>query len=381
MKSAAGRLRILLLTRNLPPQTGGMERLNWHLARELAARSDFAVVGPAGCGDQLHKVSLVAEVPLEPVARFLAGSLARALRVAWTWRPDIVLAGSGLMAPAAWCAARLVGAGCAAYTHGLDLTAPSATYRAVWLPAIRRMDVVFANSRATQSLAHAAGVAPQRTALLHPGVAAATTTFSSEEQLALRRRWTLTGPVLISVGRLTERKGLRPFIRDVLPGLVAAHPGLKLLVIGEPPRAALHAQPENPEALRAAAAAQGIEQHVVLLGRVDERTLQQAYALADLHVFPVRDIAGNPEGFGLVSLEAAAHGCPTVAYAVHGVVDAVAEGRSGWLVPPEKATLMQATILDALHHPLPEEQVRAHAAEHSWDRFAETLYSALQLVA
>ena len=30
------RPRILLVTRNLPPLVGGMERLNWHMAEELA---------------------------------------------------------------------------------------------------------------------------------------------------------------------------------------------------------------------------------------------------------------------------------------------------------------------------------------------------------
>ena len=40
------------------------------------------------------------------------------------------------------------------------------------------------------------------------------------------------------------------------------------------------------------------------------------------------------EGFGLVYLEAAAHGLPVVAHAVGGVPEAVVDGVTGLLVPP-----------------------------------------------
>lgn len=36
--------RILLITRNLPPLVGGMERLKWHLADELANHQHEPVV-------------------------------------------------------------------------------------------------------------------------------------------------------------------------------------------------------------------------------------------------------------------------------------------------------------------------------------------------
>ncbi|WP_291823415.1 hypothetical protein [Marinobacter sp.] len=38
--------RILIITRNLPPLVGGMERLNWHMADELSQYAKVRVVGP-----------------------------------------------------------------------------------------------------------------------------------------------------------------------------------------------------------------------------------------------------------------------------------------------------------------------------------------------
>jgi len=39
----------LLITRNLPPLVGGMERLVWHIADALAQEYRLHVIGPAGC--------------------------------------------------------------------------------------------------------------------------------------------------------------------------------------------------------------------------------------------------------------------------------------------------------------------------------------------
>jgi phosphatidylinositol alpha-1,6-mannosyltransferase len=51
-------------------------------------------------------------------------------------------------------------------------------------------------------------------------------------------------------------------------------------------------------------------------------------------VFPVQHHPTDPEGFGMVAIEAAACGLPTVAYATGGVCEAVEHGLSGCLVPP-----------------------------------------------
>src|SRR5689334_14009347 len=95
------RARVLLLTRNLPPLRGGMERLNLHMALELATAFDLDVIGPSGCRAELPKDLHVQEAPHRPMWRFLPTMFVRALSLARKRRPACILAGSGLTAPIA----------------------------------------------------------------------------------------------------------------------------------------------------------------------------------------------------------------------------------------------------------------------------------------
>src|SRR5690606_21261486 len=60
----------------------------------------------------------------------------------------------------------------------------------------------------------------------------------------------------------------------------------------------------------------------------------------------IRDVAGDVEGFGMVAVEAAAHGLPTVAYCVGGVGDAVVDGATGTLVAPGDQHSFARAILE-----------------------------------
>ena len=101
MSEEGARPRVLHVTRNLPPLVGGMERLNWHMAEELAKVADVRVVGPQSSAAVAPDGIDVREAPLKPLWRFLLHAQNLARREAASWRPDIVLAGSGLTAPLA----------------------------------------------------------------------------------------------------------------------------------------------------------------------------------------------------------------------------------------------------------------------------------------
>jgi phosphatidylinositol alpha-1,6-mannosyltransferase len=442
------RKRILLVTRNLPPLVGGMERLNWHMAEELAKVAEVRVVGPHGSVALAPAGVVVREAPLKPLWRFLWRARSLARREAKTWRPHIVLAGSGLTAPIARSAARVSGAKSAAYVHGLDIAARHPVYRVLWLPAIRGMDRVIANSHATAELSRGIGVDPARIGIVHPGVQLPADVTAPSEQVALVARshtqpaceaelppsersaaeWTKreamalsagksrrspvssfrtlrsgdpesgfgvstapigrairqrqnlgTSPVLLSVGRLSARKGLREFVSQALPRIVAEQPRALFLIVGDAPNQALHAETQTPDSIQAAADAAGVGEHVQFLGTItDYAELGALYRAADVHVFPVREIPGDPEGFGMVAVEAAAHGLPTVGFATGGVIDAVFEGQSGFLVRPGDHAAFADAVLEtcALRETLRPACI-AFAQRFAWPAFGEQLVAEL----
>lgn len=374
--------RILHITRNLPPLVGGMERLNWHIADELSRQAQVQVIGPRGAAALKPANVKLSEVPLRPLPRFLLTSAWRALRLARRQHPQLVLAGSGLTAPAAWLAARACGARAAVYVHGLDVAAQHPVYRMLWHPVLRRMDVVVANSHPTMALVRGIGVAPERIRVVPPGVSLPEAPQSPEALRAFRERHGLgDARLLLSIGRLTTRKGLREFVREALPAIISQAPDVLLVVIGDAPTDSLLAGVQSPESIQAEAEAAGIGAHLRFLGGVDDAELVCAYEAASVHVFPVIELPGDPEGFGMVAIEAAAHGLPTVAFATGGVVDAVEDGVSGRLVPPGDYDGLREAALGILGDG--EGAWRAHAQDFArqfaWPRFGSALLACLRV--
>lgn len=366
--------RILFVTRNFPPLIGGMERLAHNAYMQLGRHFSCDLVGPRGSGEHAGAAGRVHECTTRPLAAFLASALLKTLRASRRTRYDIILAGSGVTAPICLLAARSSGAACITFIHGLDLIADNRIYRKMFLPAIRRCDLVIANSSNTAELAAAAGVPRSRIRILHPGVElpaeiAAGRDFRAGYGVGDR-------PLLLFAGRLIPRKGIAEFILHALPQVVANDPETLLAIIGTEPRHALNRGGGVLDAIRAAIRKAGLERNVLMLGSVDDTTLQSAFAAADLMVFPLRPVAGDVEGFGMVAIEAAACGLPCVAFAEGGVADAISNGQSGYLVPSGDYNGMSDTIIALQNGELlkPDSAAcRAHAARFQWQNFGDRL--------
>ena len=130
------------------------------------------------------------------------------------------------------------------------------------------------------------------------------------------------------------------------------------------------------ESLRNAAA--GSDLAVKFLGNLPDDELAEIYDRADIFAMTSVNLQHSIEGFGLVYLEAAAHGLPVVAHDVGGVSEAVADGVTGLLVPPHRPAQLAAAFERLIHdenlrHRLGEAG-RAWAGRNCWKQSAEALF-------
>ena len=380
MREDGTRPLALLVTRNFPPLLGGMEKVNQQVLEALQPAWRTALCGPAGCAAFAPVGTEVRQGRVKPLALFLMATLWRAVRLGRRCKPEWVIAGSGLSAPIAWLVARTTGGKVAVYLHGLDIVAPSPVYQWLWLPFIRRCDIALVNSANTLRLAQTRTVPTHILHVLHPGTDlpsldhGAARSFRRQHEFGQRK-------LLLSVGRLTQRKGLAEFVTAALPAILLRYPDALLVIIGDEATDALHARAGSErDRILVAASSAGVEQSLRFLGRCDEATLGVAYQAADLHIFPVLELPGDVEGFGMVALESAAHGLPTVAFAVGGVPDAVRAGYTGDLVEPGNYVKFSDAVCRQLAQPYGAESVaacREFAAGKAWPIFAERLRSLL----
>lgn len=110
-----------------------------------------------------------------------------------------------------------------------------------------------------------------------------------------------------------------------------------------------------------------LEDRVTFAGSVSEKELPAYYRAADIHVFPSTRRA---EAFGLVALEAAASGIPTIASGLPGVRSVVLDGETGLLVPPEDVQALKQAIELLLTRTDLREQLGRSARKHAEAHFA-----------
>mgnify|MGYP006144860897 FL=1 len=84
---------------------------------------------------------------------------------------------------------------------------------------------------------------------------------------------------------------------------------------------------------------------IKIIGFIDEREIEAHYRLADCFVLP-----SKKEGFGIVLIEAAAHGCQVIGGNADGSTDALLNGQLGQLVNPSSEEEIIKAIQKALNN-------------------------------
>ncbi len=153
------------------------------------------------------------------------------------------------------------------------------------------------------------------------------------------RRLALSHPVILSVGRLTDAKGMRDLL-CVYEEVIRRRPEVSLVIVGDGPDRAAYETWVQERHLR----------HVYFAGYIPQEQLPQFLALADLFVFPTR-----ADTYGAVLAEAMAAAVPVAASIFAAATgDLVEDGVNGVRIIPTLHAVSAERILEVLD--LPEEE-------------------------
>lgn len=178
--------------------------------------------------------------------------------------------------------------------------------------------------------------------------------------------------VVLTVGRLHPRKGQLLTLQalQMLPADVRSR--IEYWVVGGQSKG-------NYEMLLRSQAALQPDLAVRFFGNLPDEELTGIYDGADIFAMTSVNVGSSVEGFGLVYLEAAAHGLPVVAHDVGGVSEAVRDGVTGLLVPPNRPVQLAAAFEKLIHDPALRKKLgaagREWAMRNCWKESAEALFN------
>lgn len=128
------------------------------------------------------------------------------------------------------------------------------------------------------------------------------------------------------------------------------------------------------------AAASGLPFEVLLTGPLSKGDARRLFRIAQCQLLLAASVPGKVEGFGLVILEAAAQGCPTVATRVGGIPEVIQNGMTGCVVD-EGDTRAAALAIDQIRHASESSSMRlncrASAQTFTWSKCARRSFDGL----
>lgn len=223
------------------------------------------------------------------------------------------------------------------YAHGEEILVARSSRLLGWVArkVFARADAVIVNSRNTERLVREL-VPDARTVVVHPGVDASAYVVDAERRAALRHRfgWADDECVMITLARLEPRKNVEAVVRAVG----------RLRDAGLPVRYICVGRGEERDSIARRVAESGLADRVVLKDFVSELEKAELLAAADVHVLPSIHHGPMIEGFGIVFIEAAAAGLPSVSGLSGGQSEAVLHEQTGLNVDGDSIDALTAAL-------------------------------------
>ena len=261
-----------------------------------------------------------------------------------------------------------------AYGYEFEKVKNNAWTRRLYLNIYRRAKEIICCSDLVRERLVAFGVSDKKIEVLYPAVDLDRYKPVSLPENYLTRAGLAGRRILLTVGRLVQRKGHdRVFL--ALPEIVKRFPDVIYCVVGI-------GQYEN--ALKEKVKQLKLEPYVRFMGKLEERELIYLYSACEVFIMPSREIAdgGHIEGFGIVFLEANACKKPVIGGRSGGVKEAIREGETGLLVDPESPRDIADKVISLLKDPAKAGQMGQQGYDwvrksFSWEGYVKEAYQLL----
>ncbi|MHB8831184.1 MAG: glycosyltransferase [Patescibacteria group bacterium] len=326
--------KLYCLTMDYPPMRGGVARYLSNLAE--ASGGQIKVRVPLEHPDITPRPSTGSGHP-SLIVREGQGGVIQRVRFWWSgwpkWLPlikrclelkDGIIFVSHVVpiGTAAWISSILGGPQYIILFHGTDLQRMRTRWKRWLLRRIcRRAIKLVVNSQATAKALKIL-VPGSEPLVLTPGVLPNSVQV---DKRSARQKFGISEQtkVILSVCRLVERKGVDTLLQAVA-GLQDVTPDLELVIIGQ-----------GQYSFQLHQLAELLKVQVRWVEDASDQEVKEWYSAADVFCLPSREALDDVEGFGIVFLEAAMAGLPVIAGRGWGTEEAVVDGVTGLVVPPD----------------------------------------------
>jgi phosphatidylinositol alpha-1,6-mannosyltransferase len=375
-------MRILILTYEFPPVRGGIATYTAGLASAATRLGHEVVVGVSGTPkkyvpkDTDYPFALIRRGTGAYSVHKLPRLLWRAYRRAEGGKFDLVHAVDWPHIMALAYLNRLKKIPFVATVYGTEILLAPGSRQIKYLAGekfFEAPDKIFAISDFTKRLLLKKNISlsTEKVTVTRPGVdfkyfSTPRADFDIHEKYSIPR----DNKILLTVSRLDERKGHRSVLKALHKLKSELKRKVTYIIAGEGDNRTYI------ESLKSLAGDSGV--NAIFTGRIDRDWLPSLYAAGDLFCMPGDPYPEKIEGFGLVYLEAAAAGLPSVASRIGGVPEAVLHEKSGILVEPGDIDALAAALIKMLEDDTFRKTMGAGAAEQarslSWERCATLTY-------
>jgi phosphatidyl-myo-inositol dimannoside synthase len=300
--------------------------------------------------------------------------LASAVTTAVAWSPDLILCAHVGLAPAARVIQRLTRTPYWLVLYGIEVWGELPSTK---VKALRGAERYLTITRFTlDAMIARHNLKEPRASILPPTLLKSQSQTSDLDDVASKES---RRPTVLTVGRIaaSERYKGHDAILDAWPDVLRRVPDAVYLIVGDG---------DDRHRLELRAREMGITNSVHFAGSVSPEELDVCYDRCSVFAMPARtelDVrAPRGEGFGIVFLEAMAHGKPVVGPRVGAPAEFIRSGEHGLLVDPANSAEIAGALIELLEDPgrarrMGETGKNWVASEFTFDRFCERLRDAL----